>query len=274
MEGGRALTASHAVFLVTLALAGVFYVLCYAAPRLMLRHMSMPWAFHLRKNVDLDFQSVLYAAYHTAPFARITHGSLVIEQIAWLVAVQGWSPPLAAVVLALLLVQAALLRERGISLAVAAAWAIVWVLAAAVRGQVGDARAVPAAEAVLVVGAAMRTLGHVTEPVPPMIAAVGDRFLPFTKARLGVRVPALLLLGYVAEFCAGLPFRCFVVQVGWLAQRLGVRPSRAMSWPEAELRAQEVHHLGWRAFRPMADLIARNIPAPRPVGTLGRRRVA
>ena len=274
MTGACAWTAFHAVFVVTLALAGVFYLLCYAAPRLMLRHMSMPWAFHLARSVDLDFQSVIYAAYHTAPFARITHLTLAVEQVAWLVVIQGFSWPVAAAVLALLVLQAALLGEPGISVVVALAWGLVWVAAAAARGWAGDARAVPIAEIVLVAGGALRTVGHVSEPVPPMIAAVGDRFIPLAKARIGPRVPALLLLGYVAEFCAGLPFRLFVVQVGWLAQRLGVRPSRAMAWPEAVERAREVHTLGWRAFRPMADLIARSIPAPRAAGDVERRRVA
>jgi hypothetical protein len=274
MTGACAWTAFHAVFVVTLALAGFFYLLCYAAPGLMLRHMSMPWAFHLDRNVDLGFQSVLYAAYHTATFARVTHFTIALEQIAWLVVIQGWSWPLAAAALALLLVQAALLGEPGISVAVALAWAVVWVLAAAARGFLGEARAAPIAEAVLVVAGALRTIGHVTEPVPPMIAVVGDRFVPFAKARIGLRLPALLVLGYVAEFCAGLPFRIFVVQVGWLAQRLGVRPTRAMAWPEAVDRAREVHAVGWRAFRPMADLIARSIPAPREAGDVERRRVA
>jgi|HubBroStandDraft_6_1064221.scaffolds.fasta_scaffold23123_3 hypothetical protein len=271
---GSAWTAFHAVFLVTLALAGGFYVLCYAAPRLMLRQMSMPWAFHLDRTIDLDFQSVLYAAYHTAPFARITHGALAVEQVAWLVVIQGWSLPVGAAALALLLVQAALLREPGISVVVAVAWGIVWVLAAAARGSLGDARAMPVAEIVLVAGGALRMVGHLSEPIPPMIGAVGDRFLPLAKARIGLRAPLLIVLGYVAEFSSGLPFRLFVVQVGWIAQRLGVRPARAMTWPEAAQRAREVHTLGWRAFRPMADLIARSAPPPREERTVTRRRVA
>jgi hypothetical protein len=231
MNGGCAWTAFHAVFLVTLALAGIFYALCYAAPRLMLRQMSTPWAFHLDRSVDLDFQGVLYAAYHTAPLARVTHGSLALEQVAWLVVIQGWSVPVGAAVLALLLLQAALLREPGISVAVALAWGGVWLLASAARSSLGDASAVPIAEVVLVAGAALRMMGHASEPIPPMIATVGDRFIPMAKARIGARLPALLALGYVAEFCAGLPFRLFVVQVGWLAQRLGVRPARAMTTP-------------------------------------------
>ena len=272
--GARAWTAFHAVFLATLVLAAIFYALCYAAPRLMLRQMSMPWAFHLDRSVDLDFQSVLYAAYHTAPLARITHWTLAVEQIAWLVAIQGLSWPLAAAALGLLLVQAALLREPGISVVVAAAWGIVWVLAAAARGWVGDAHAAPIAEILLVACAALRMAGHIPEPVPPMIAVVGDRFVPLAKARIGLRVPVLLVLGYVAEFCAGLPFRIFVVQVAWLAQRLGVRPSRAMAWPEAVQRAREFHAVGWRAFRPMADLLAHSIPPPAEAGAAPRRRVA
>jgi hypothetical protein len=274
MDGARAWTAFHAVFLATLVLAAIFYALCYAAPRLMLRQMSMPWAFHLDRSVDLDFQSVLYAAYHTAPLARITHYTLVVEQIAWLVVMQAWSWPLAAAALGMLVVQAALLREPGISVMVALAWGVVWVLAAAARGWAGDAHAAPIAEIVLVACAALRMAGHIPEPVPPMVAAVGDRFVPLAKARIGLRFPVLLVLGYVAEFCAGLPFRLFVVQVGWLAQRLGVRPTRAMAWPEAVQTARAVHSLGWRAFRPMADLIAQSLPSPGEARPAPRRRVA
>lgn len=242
----------HAVLGATVA----FYVATYVAPRAVMALQSMPWAFHLDKNVGLDFQSVLYATYHTRWFSRFTHLTIPLEQVAWLVVFAFIHPAVLGVALLLLGAQALLCRELPLAIFVLIAWATV--AGAALLGirLLGVEVAYGWAVVVLLATALVRFVGHAVEPLPPMLVERSDQFVAMARVReMTHKVPFTFLLGYLSEFASGLPLRLFIVQVSWLAQALGYRPRRVMPWAQARRIAAEIHARGWRAYAPVAQLM-------------------
>ena len=81
----------------TIAISGLFLVACHLLPQEIAPIQSMPWTFQWRRNLDLDFQSVTYAAYHTNALSRGSHLTLGLEAVAWftLIASIHWSLNLA-----------------------------------------------------------------------------------------------------------------------------------------------------------------------------------
>jgi len=235
-------TVFHAFCLGALAL----YVLVYAAPRFMVRLHSVPWAFHAGRNLDLRFQGVLYAAFHTSRWARLTHLTLASDQVAWTVLAWLIHPLVAALVVAVPLAQAVLLRDRALVTSVAVAWTFVVLAAASVLVFVAIDDALVLAQATLVLGAFARTAGHVTEPIPPGLLDATDRFHPMRRARATAGVVLGPVVGTVSEFAAGLPFRLFVVLVFQTASRLGFRGSHGSHTDHVD-EARRIHANGWRA---------------------------
>jgi hypothetical protein len=230
---------------VVLGMTVVFYLAAYVAPRAMSGLQSMPWAFHVEKNLDLDLQSVLYATHHARGLSRFTHLTIPIEQVAWFVVLAFVHPAAISVAIVLLGAQAFLCRELQLAMIVMMAWAVVagaalWgIYLLGLEGAYGYA-------VVLLLGCALfRVVGRLVEPLPPTIVERSDRFVPMAR-----------LLGLVSEFASGLPFRLFIVQVSWLAQALGYRPWRVMPWAQARRIAAEIHTSGWRAYTPVTELMA------------------
>lgn len=103
-------------------------------PKRVLWLQSNPWAFQTAQMNDLEFQSVLYATYHTRGFSQITHLSIAPDQFAWFMLLFLWSPWAVAVAMAGLTFQAFRLREPTLSAPLILAW-----VGLAARG--GDASA-------------------------------------------------------------------------------------------------------------------------------------
>ena len=84
----------------TIAISCLFLLACHLLPREIAPIQSMPWTFQWRRNLDLDFQSVTYAAYHTNALSRGSHLTLGLEAVAWftLIASIHWSLNLALIV--------------------------------------------------------------------------------------------------------------------------------------------------------------------------------
>lgn len=237
----------HVVFLGTALLAGLTILLSHLRPGFVLRWNSMPWAFQQRRLLDLPFHRVVYATYHTTWAGRATHWLASLDAAAWFLL-------LAAVHPLLLLACLLLLGWRSERVAAPRALGLCW-LALSGAGlwllRAGGAWAVTAAEAELLGSALLRFAGHGWEPLPPMIAERSDRFLPLREAHLGARVLALLPVGFLSEFTAGLPWHLFPVQVAWLVD-LWRHRGRAPGWARAAARARAIHARGFCAWPPMA----------------------
>ncbi|APR87881.1 hypothetical protein A7982_13230 [Minicystis rosea] len=246
---------------VSLGSAVVFYALCYAAPGLVVRLQSMPWTFHVGRNLDLDFQTVTYATYHTRRFNQITHWPLILDQVAWFVVLERCHPALSVAAVALLLAQAARLGERRVGFAAVVVWPLIALGASLFRDALGDEAAYLLAIVVLMAGTILRCIGHCVEPLPPMMAEESDQFLPVRRALDVRRFWLFPLFGYCSELCAGMPFRLFVVQIAWATARLTGPLQRVIGWSEAARHAREIHARGFRVYPPAAHLLAPHIAA-------------
>jgi hypothetical protein len=218
----------------------------------------MPWAFHASWNLDLDRQSVLYAAYHTRWFSRLSHCTIPLEQVAWLVVLYSIHPALPLPLLALVVVQAAHTGELWLALFVAAIWVALYGAMLSVIAALGLPAAYFCATTLLIGCGALRCLGHVVEPVPPLIYELTDRFLPLSRVERTPRLALITLLGYASEFASALPHRLFLVQLNWLAQWLGHRPRRSLTWEAVNRIAADIHMRGWRAYPPIARAVSRS----------------
>ena len=77
-------------------------------------------------------------------------------------------------------------------------------------------------------------------------------------AKLLITLPA----GYISEFVSALPPRLFIVQVFHFFQKLGYRPTNALSWSEASAIGERVGVEGWKAYPPVSELIEPLVEAP------------
>lgn len=256
--------AIYAIWIATLVASVLFFIAVYWRPMWMVRLQSMPWAFQLEHNLDIDFQSVLYATYHTHWFNRFTHWTIAVEQIAWFVVLM-WVHPLLPILMMLLLgLQAAQTRDSALTLFAAIAWGAVYACATCAVNGFGMDRAVLHAETVLIGCAIWRFFGHICEPLPPFLCEESDRFLPIARLRFGPKVLVFAVLGYLSEFASALPFRLFVVQLNWMLNAVGHRSERVISWAEADRLARAIHQAGWRAYPKTAMLFSISASSPRP----------
>lgn len=240
------------VWPVMLALTFLLHVAVYTFPRRLVPYNALPWAFRFESNLDLDFQTVTYAAVHDKRIARWSHLTLPLEQVAWAIVLLSVHPLALAVVLLIVAAQAALLREPPLAFALVATWLGVSALGVFALGAVGPA-ALLSAQILLLIGPILRFVGHAFEPIPPFVGSprVGgprDAFLPLSETRLGLAAPLLVAGGIVSEFAAALPHRLIVVQVFWLAQRLGYTPRVARDWPRARALGAAIRADGWKAY--------------------------
>lgn len=241
-------------FAFTVGALVVLHVWVYAAPLSLVRFNALPWAFRIEFNTDLDFQTVTYAAVHSRWPARWTHLTLPLEYVAWNALLWAWHP--AALVACTLGVLAILVRveEKPFAwLAMACAVGLA-VGSAQLMDHVGAPVLTTPLQALLLTGPALRFLGHAFDPIPPWVGVEGDAFVPLRQAKMGWRLPLIVLAGWLSEAAASLPFRLLWVQLFWLAQRLRYRPRTLRPWSEASALGREILRHGWRAFPKVGKL--------------------
>jgi hypothetical protein len=247
------------VFLGNVAAMLVYFGACALWARRMLPLSSMPWAFHPWRAADLEFQSVLFEAFHTRWTTRIAHLLIPVESLAWLALALAIHVGLAAAVLVLLLLQMTLVHERRVRLVLLAVWLGASAVAVLAVTSLGATDCRQLAEWVVVGGSAIRTLSHVTEPMPPYFFGNEPRFVGWGHVRFSWRWLVLLPLspvfGFVSEFASGLPYRLLPVQVIQLIHSLGYRAPGLLGWDEARRMAAAVHARGWGEFPAVRDLI-------------------
>jgi len=245
------------VWAAMIALNVVLHIAAYLNPRGLARYNALPWAFQLRWNLDLDFQTVTYAAVHETRIARWSHLTLPAEQVAWAVMLLSLHPIALAAVIALVLWQASRLGEPPLTVGVATIWALFSVAAYLCLRTLGPV-AVTAAELLMLIGPVLRFIGHTFEPIPPFVAGPGDAFVPLRRVPIGPALVAAVPAGIVSEFAAALPHRLIVVQLFWLAQQLGYTPRGARPWAEANLLGVAIRANGWKAYDKTRKLVAPN----------------
>lgn len=240
----------------------VLFLGCMLVPKYLVSLQSMPWAFQPRYNLDLDFQAITYETYHGKHWSRGTHYALVPEQVAWFVLLAAWHPWLPVAALAGLSLQAVAMREHPFSAILILSYASIAALGYAVLWLGGGQLIVPGAQAFLLLAAALRVVGHASEPLPPMLLERTDRFTPLRDARLHPLMLLILVAGYVSEFASALPGRLFNVQVYQFALALGYRPRRSSDRATLKNWSERIHRDGWCAYPKTAALFRDLLPDP------------
>lgn len=227
---------------------------CALVPERVVALQSMPWTFQIRRNLDLGFQSLTYETFHTNWWSRGTHYLLAPEQVAWFVLLGAWHPWLPIAAFTGLALQAALLGEHPFSILLCLAWGAVILLAHGLLLTMGAERAVPVAQAFLLIAALVRVLGHLSEPLPPMLAERSDRFARPSDVGLRPRTLFIAIAGYVSEFASALPGRLFVVQLYQLSLACGYQPRTTADRGELKRSSRRIRQEGWRAHPETAPL--------------------
>jgi hypothetical protein len=189
-----------------------WYVATWLVPRALTRFVSIPWVFYPRHNVgdaSLETQGGIYTALHQGRLARWSHHGLYVDQALWMAAAAAIAGPSGVVIVVCTLVaQALTYGDRRFALVLSITWVAYGAAGLALAAALGSDTLLVSATGV-VASAAIRSLGHAVEPVPPLISSPpAPRFLPYRRS--GIRplhlVP-LFVVGTVAELASGLPWR-------------------------------------------------------------------
>ncbi len=253
--------AIEPIFWVTFAGTVAFFLACYLLPGPMTRLVSMPTAFRIDKNLgieSLEMQSVTYASYHTNWFSNTTHAGFVIDGLAWYVLLWHFAGPIGvAVLLAWQVYQARSYRERVFMVGLLVTWGLIAAGAFAAIEVFGDARAVEVAMYSLVAMGLWRFVGHAAEPIPPDVAG-NSKFARMKDADISPKIAITAILGYVAEFAAGLPFRLLNFWVyAVLVKVFRFQPEVTIDLTGIEEQRDQIHKEGWSGARSTAHLVDR-----------------
>lgn len=248
----------ESIFWVTAVATVGFIASCYMFPGPMTRLVSMPSAFRLDRNLGIEsveMQSVTYASYHTSWFSNTTHAGFVVDGIAWYVLVwhfAGWIG--VVLLLGWQIYQASTYRERAFMVGLVGIWVVIALLAYLALEWLGQGNAVEASMYALVSMGLWRFLGHIAEPIPPDIAG-NERFARLKDVEVGPRILVTVVLGYVAEFAAGLPFRLLNFWVYSVLVKLpGFHPEITIDLTQIEEQRDSIHERGWAGGRSTAHL--------------------
>ena len=243
-------------FQIATILAIVLYVLCYLTPRLMTRIISAPRAFRLDENFGpkaFEMQIISYASYHSAWLADITHIGFFAEGLAWSVLAYQVGGIPALVGLSLLKVaQVVSYQDAAFTKVLIPIWLAVSIGAGWIGSAVENAPLV--AMGVLVVSPAWRVIGHITEPIPPGVSGSG-MFVPLEDNGLSATLGLSFVVGYLAEFASGIPFRLADVWAYDMATRMfGYASESLTSRSDIVQQRAMIFAAGWGAAPATARL--------------------
>lgn len=247
------------IFWATLAATVLFFVACYALPDAMTKLVSMPSAFRLDKNLgieSLEMQSVTYASYHTNWFSNTTHAGFLVDGVAWYVLLWHFTGIFGVGLLLIWQVfQARSYRERTFTVGLVATWVVIAGLAILLVEGLGSDQAVTLAMFGLVSMGLWRFVGHIAEPIPPDVAG-NTRFARMNDVELSPKIVVTAVLGYVAEFAAGLPFRLLNFWVySVLVRVFQFQPEITIDLTSIEADRDRIHREGWSGARSTAHLV-------------------
>lgn len=246
------------IFWVTAVATVLFFIACYAFPGPMTKLVSMPTAFRIDKNLgieSLEMQSVTYASYHTNWFSNTTHAGFIVDGLGWYVLLWHYTGPIGVVVLlGWQIYQARSYRERVFTIGLVITWGAIAVGAYGLLLWLGADQAVLLAMYALVAMGLWRFVGHVAEPIPPDVAG-NTRFSRMNDVDLSPKILVTMVLGYVAEFAAGLPFRLLNFWVySVLVKVFKFQPEITIDLTSIEAQRDQIHVEGWSGARSTAHL--------------------
>ncbi len=246
------------IFWATAVAAVLFFIACYILPGPMTSLVSMPTAFRIDKNLgieSLEMQSVTYASYHTNWFSNTTHAGFIVDGLAWYVLLWHFTGPVGVLLLlAWQVYQARSYRERVFTVGLVITWGAIALGAYFAIQSLGSAEAVLLSMYGLVAMGLWRFVGHVAEPVPPDVAG-NTKFARMQDVDLSPKILVTMVLGYIAEFAAGLPFRLLNFWVySVLVKVFKFDPEITIDLTAIETQRDQIHKQGWSGAPSTAHL--------------------
>jgi hypothetical protein len=145
-------------------------------------------------------------------------------------------------------------REKVFTIGLVVTWAAIAAGASLIVDQLGRADAVDLAMFALIAMGLWRFVGHVAEPIPPDVAG-NKKFARIQDVDLSPRIVLTMILGYVAEFAAGLPFRLLNFWVySVLVKTFKFQPQVTIDLRDIESQRDSIHEQGWSGGRSTAHL--------------------
>lgn len=225
------------------------YIVCLLLPPHVIGKV-LPFfdAFHFKKNIDLDYQSLSYALVHTSLIAKLTHLTLIVDAFLWFIIFFDIHPIIVCIVLLIICVQNLFFKEWYFSLFMLLIWSIIIATAFIIITVIHSPSIIFIAKFLLIVNAIIRFIGHVPEPIPPLILNNTDKFVFLNRKNFNAKILLLIPLGIISEFASGLPTRLFPVQVFIALQCLDFKPLKFTSWKKVKNTSQKIHQFGFKVF--------------------------
>jgi len=244
---------AHLVFGIFMGLIGIFYLICHLTPNVLRSWVSIPTAFHLHKAHLLNFQTALYFVFHSTSLGQISHYYFLFEQIAWFLLLYLWQPVAAVLLLLLMFFISFKMNEKPFGWYFMALISLIFAVSLGLSFVLDKEMAMFMAEVIVLAGGFIRVLGHSVEPVPPHI--LSEHFVKLDANSFKWRLIPVSIVGIIAEFSAGFPFRLFPIQMYILALKLGYKPQN--SWNQQELIeiAKGIHKEGFAYSPEIAKLL-------------------
>jgi len=242
------------IFLIYL---GLFLVACHLSPHQVTLLQSnaytsiIPWNFG---DESLEFQSIALIVYHQSFLGRLTHLTLVTDNIAWIVL--SCSNPYVFLLVALIpLIQSyTLSSDTGFIYSLNLSWILASLGGFYVNSIVDSDLLMNICRVVVISGPIIRSFGHFFEKVPPLVGGrkyltpfgpqMGAPFYLSKIASLDSQMVILPFLGYISEAAAGLPTRLWPSMV-WVLYCYARKPSTFVNLKSV---SDKISDQGWTSY--------------------------
>ncbi|VVH62705.1 hypothetical protein BSPWISOX_984 [uncultured Gammaproteobacteria bacterium] len=224
------------IWLACVVSACILVILCLVIPpKIIGRTLPFFLAFWPSKNIQLDFQSVVYEALHRNSFNRIVHYSIFIDAFVWLLIVNSFWSGFLYIALLLFAIQTLLIKE--IKFTILANLILLSILMILLTFFTHNY--IEYLMLWTILSAALRLIGHIFEPLPPFLIDNSGQFSPMnitTLKKLGLfKTIALFPIGFLAEFLSGQPHRLFLVQMNAITSKF-YQHQHIMNWKSVVAR--------------------------------------
>lgn len=200
-----------------------------------------------------DLQVLLLVLYHTNWFDKLSHMTLLGDLLAWYTIFASYEigPYILTVVLALQMAQLYTYKDYTFGALMLCAYLSLLVLATVLVPYVFYCKLFVLCSAV------MRVLGHMCEPIPPVLSG-SEKFERLTSMSLRHQIvlPIVFFLGLISEGAAGIPCRTFSYVVYIVLARLKLFKSRVLiDVADCDTISQDIQTHGWKGHEALASVM-------------------
>ena len=225
---------------------------CYVSPRQMRRLISLPENFLIHNNIginSLELQSVIYMSFHLNVPAKISHHTLFLDCIFWATIFGIFHQVIGPLILlGWAFFQGLSFHEPKYHKILMVFWLLCIIIAIPL---INLKNGYYIASNGLCINSVLKAIGHVTEPIPPGLFATNFQHilkLP-QNPKTYIRLFLSFIIGFVAEFLSGLPYRLPSIWLYLCLLNCGFEFSRN-SMENLKYQAYKTHRekVAWKAL--------------------------